>query len=301
MNTPINIKDADFEDVVLKSHLPVVVEFWSPGCGPCEMYVPVFEELASRFAGKLLIAKYNVDENFLKVAKQYGVLGAPTILFMKKGEIVHRTNGYLSIAILKKEVAKFIGESSSKKEHLNQMFKNLKFPYVQPNRFLMMIVISSLAIFAIACASTAGSTANPVNSSGGAAASSAKVDACILLTKDDVSKALGVTVDTIESKGLGGVCSYKTKNLSIDLTVLHTGGIKYLNDTIAKIGDLALQVPGLGDQAFYNTNSIVNALFVRKGDAAYLISVNASGQTLTPPDVQAKEKALAVQLLSHLS
>jgi thioredoxin 1 len=113
MNAPIIITDADFTDVVLKSHLPVVVEFWSPGCGPCEMYVPVFEELASRYAGKLLIAKYNVDENFSKVTKQYGVLGAPTILFMKKGEIVHRTNGYLSIDILKKEVAKFVGKSSS--------------------------------------------------------------------------------------------------------------------------------------------------------------------------------------------
>jgi thioredoxin 1 len=118
MNAPIKITDADFEEVVLKSKLPAVVEFWSPGCGPCEMYVPVFEELASRYAGKLLIAKYNVDENFLKVAKQYGVLGAPTILLMKKGEIVHRTNGYLSIAILKKEVAKFVGETSSIKEHI---------------------------------------------------------------------------------------------------------------------------------------------------------------------------------------
>jgi thioredoxin 1 len=118
MNTPIKIKDADFEEVVLKSPIPVVVEFWSPGCGPCEMYVPVFEELASLYAGKLLIAKYNVDENFLKVAKQYGVLGAPTILFMKKGEIVHRTNGYLSIDILKKEVAKFVGKSSSIKKYI---------------------------------------------------------------------------------------------------------------------------------------------------------------------------------------
>jgi hypothetical protein len=181
------------------------------------------------------------------------------------------------------------------------MFKNLKFPYVQPNRFWMMIVISSLAIFAVACASIAGPTANPVITSGSGAASSTKADACTLLTKEDVNKALGVTVDTIESKGLGGVCSYKTKNLSIDLTVLHTGGTKYLNDTIAKIGNLALLVPGLGDQAFYNTNSIVNALFLRKGDAVYLISVSASGQTLTPADLQAKEKALAVQLLSHLS
>lgn len=117
MNAPIKIKDSEFEEVVLKSHLPVVVEFWSPGCGPCEMYVPVFEELASLYKGKLLVAKYNVDEN-LQVAKQYGVLGAPTILFMKKGEIVHRTNGYLSIDILKKEVAKFIRKPTAIKQHI---------------------------------------------------------------------------------------------------------------------------------------------------------------------------------------
>jgi thioredoxin 1 len=108
MNTPIHLKDVEFEEVVLKSHIPAVVEFWSPGCGPCEMYVPVFEDLANRFAGKLLIVKINVDEN-LQVANQYGVLGAPTILFMKKGAMVNRINGYLSIDILKKEVARFAG------------------------------------------------------------------------------------------------------------------------------------------------------------------------------------------------
>ena len=112
MNGPIKINDSEFEDVVLKSHLRAVVEFWSPGCGPCEMYVSIFEELATIYKAKLVVAKYNIDENS-KVAKQYGVLGAPTIFFMKKGEIVHRINGYLSIDILKKEVAKFVGKSSS--------------------------------------------------------------------------------------------------------------------------------------------------------------------------------------------
>jgi thioredoxin 1 len=115
MNTPIRIKDSEFEEVVLKSHLPVIVEFWSQGCGPCEMYKPVFEELASRYAGKLLVAKYDVDENST-VARQYGVLGAPTIFYMKKGEIIHRTNGYLSIDLLKKEVTKFVGKHSSTKQ-----------------------------------------------------------------------------------------------------------------------------------------------------------------------------------------
>ena len=108
MFAPLNIKDVEFEDVVLKSSVPVVVEFWSPGCGPCQMYVPVFEELASRFKGKILIVKYNVDENY-QVANQYSVLGAPTILFIRKGKITHRINGYLSIDLMKKEVVKFVG------------------------------------------------------------------------------------------------------------------------------------------------------------------------------------------------
>jgi len=114
MENPIHLMDAEFEEVVLKSHVPVVVEFWSPGCGPCQMYVPVFEELASGFAGKLLIVKINVDEN-MQWANKYGVLGAPTILFIKKGTVVKRVDGYLSIDLLKKEVAKFAGVRSQTK------------------------------------------------------------------------------------------------------------------------------------------------------------------------------------------
>jgi thioredoxin 1 len=114
MNNLIHLKDAEFEEKVLKSNLPVVVEFWSPGCGPCQMYVPVFEELASKYADKLLFAKIDVDENMVW-ANTYGVLGAPTILFMKNGEIVNRVNGYLSIDTLKKEVAKFVDKYSLKK------------------------------------------------------------------------------------------------------------------------------------------------------------------------------------------
>jgi len=127
-------------------------------------------------------------------------------------------------------------------------------------------------------------------------------DACSLLTKDDVGRILGQAVEDATAKGLGGVCSYKTKSLSLDLTVFASGGTAYLQQTQAKIGDLALVVPGLGDEAFYNTNSFVNTLFVRKGDAAYLIDVinQPSSQELSPEDVRAKEKALAEQLLSNL-
>jgi thioredoxin 1 len=109
MNTPMLIKDADFEPVVLKSKLPVMLEFWQLGCGPCQMVEPVLEEMASRYDGKLLITKMDVDDN-MQVAGQYGVLGAPTIFMMNKGRLIHRINGYLDINALKKEVERFVSK-----------------------------------------------------------------------------------------------------------------------------------------------------------------------------------------------
>jgi predicted small secreted protein len=139
-------------------------------------------------------------------------------------------------------------------------------------------------------ASVAANNSNPSGS-----------DACTLLTKDDVSKVLGAPVDTATGSGLGGVCTYTSKNLKIDFTVAgHTGGAKAMATTLARLGDIALVVPGLGDQAFYNTDS-ANGLFVLKGDAEYLFNMSdVTYQPLDPAVVQTTEKALAVQLLSHL-
>jgi hypothetical protein len=126
-------------------------------------------------------------------------------------------------------------------------------------------------------------------------------DACTLLTKDDVSKVLGTPVDTATGSGLGGVCTYTAKNLKIDFTVAgHTGGAKAMATNLARLGNLALVVTGLGDQAFYNTNS-ANMLAVLKGDSEYLFNMSdLNYQPLDPAVVQATEKALAVQLLSNL-
>ena len=136
--------------------------------------------------------------------------------------------------------------------------------------------------------------------SSGANSNPSGPDACILLTQDEVSTALGKPVDTATGSGLGGVCTYNAQNLSFSLTVSHTGGIQAMATTLANLGNLALVVPGLGDQAFYNTNSAF-ALFVLKGDAEYLFGMSdLNYQPLDPAVVQATEKALAVQLLSHL-
>ncbi len=130
------------------------------------------------------------------------------------------------------------------------------------------------------------------------AAPSPAVDACALLPKDDVAKVLGQAVEEAIAKGVGSVCAYKSGKLSIDLTVLHSGGTQYLHSVRTKLGADALDVPGLGDEAFFNPNAY--ALLVRKGDAGYLISLNGSAAGLTDKDRQAREKALAEQLLSHL-
>jgi hypothetical protein len=190
------------------------------------------------------------------------------------------------------------------------MFNNINSALIQPNRFGMMIVITSIVLLSAACGSAAVPPTNPTTAPVVAAptqvvipasSSSAKAGACTLLTQDDVSKALSTPVDAGMETGMGGVCTYTSSNLSVSLTVSHTGGIKYMQNTLAKLGDLALVVPGLGDQAFYNTNSIVNSLMLLKGDAVYIISVSDSSGQLTPEEEQAKEKSLAEQMLSHLS
>jgi len=87
--------DADFEADVLKSHTPVLVDFWAEWCQPCRMISPVIEELAKDYDGRLKVVKVNVDENSDTPAK-YGVRGIPTLLLFKDGEVVATKVGALS-------------------------------------------------------------------------------------------------------------------------------------------------------------------------------------------------------------
>lgn len=90
----INVTDANFEEVVLNSDKPVLVDFWAEWCGPCRMVGPIVEELANEYEGKAVITKMNVDEN-PEVTAKYGIRNIPTILFFKDGEIVDKTVGAL--------------------------------------------------------------------------------------------------------------------------------------------------------------------------------------------------------------
>ena len=86
-NNTLNITDSSFEDVVLKSELPVVLDFWAEWCGPCKNIAPILEELADEYKNKITIAKINIDEN-QKTPATYGVKGIPTLILFKEGEVV---------------------------------------------------------------------------------------------------------------------------------------------------------------------------------------------------------------------
>lgn len=102
------LNDQNFESEVLKSPVPVFVDFWAPWCGPCQMMGPIVDEVAKEFDGKLVkIAKLNVDEN-AAIAEKYNVMSIPTFKIFKGGKVVDEFIGAQSKEELIKRLEKFI-------------------------------------------------------------------------------------------------------------------------------------------------------------------------------------------------
>jgi thioredoxin 1 len=91
----IHVTDSSFEDEVLASDKPVIVDYWAEWCGPCKMIAPLLDELAIEYKGKLTVAKLNIDEN-QETPQKYAVRGIPTLMIFKNGEVAGTKVGAMS-------------------------------------------------------------------------------------------------------------------------------------------------------------------------------------------------------------
>ena len=97
----VTVSDAEFEQTVLKSDKPVMLDFWAEWCQPCKMLAPTIEEIAGEYEDTIKIGKLNVDDN-PSTATKYGIRGIPTLLFFKGGKVVQQVTGVKSKAEIKK-------------------------------------------------------------------------------------------------------------------------------------------------------------------------------------------------------
>ena len=91
----VHLTEKNFEEEVMKSPLPVLVDFWAEWCGPCRMIAPIVDEIANEYNGKLKVAKLNVDEA-QELAIKYGVMSIPTLMVFKQGKVVDQVIGAMS-------------------------------------------------------------------------------------------------------------------------------------------------------------------------------------------------------------
>ena len=102
----VELRDDNFEEVVLKSDKPVIVDFWATWCMPCKMLAPTVEEIATQYKGKCKVAKLNIDDA-MDVATKFSVMNIPTLIFFNKGKEVARIVGAAS----KRDIIKKIEEA----------------------------------------------------------------------------------------------------------------------------------------------------------------------------------------------
>jgi thioredoxin 1 len=104
----VTISQANFEQEVLKSTVPVLVDFWAVWCGPCKMIAPVLDEIANEKTGKVKVAKVDVDSN-QDLASRYGIRAIPTLLIFKDGQVKEQVVGMVGKKDLEKRLAAHIG------------------------------------------------------------------------------------------------------------------------------------------------------------------------------------------------
>ncbi len=102
----LHVTDSNFDELVLKAGVPVLVDYWAEWCGPCKMIAPVLDEIAKEYDGKITVAKLNIDDNAATPA-HYGVRGIPTLMIFKDGDVEATKVG----ALTKSQLAQFIDDN----------------------------------------------------------------------------------------------------------------------------------------------------------------------------------------------
>jgi thioredoxin 1 len=108
-----HVTDATYQKEVLEASLPVLVDFWAPWCGPCRMIAPIVEELAEEYAGKVLFAKVNTDEN-PNTPSKLGIRGIPTLILYVGGQEAARMVGFAAKPVLKRKIDEALAAAKAK-------------------------------------------------------------------------------------------------------------------------------------------------------------------------------------------